>query len=127
MFSKATPQPQHEPRIPTQRIRSEAAAKAAQDMLDLENHIEQLKGELEMVRSHSLVVEESNKLLHEQVSVLEHENHDLRRIQTEINTRLSVCANILMDLRRPITEPPVDNITKQSANEQPAEKVSDGI
>ena len=85
---------------PRQRRISEAAAGAAQYVIDLEAEVGRLKEELGFERNRNSLLEETNKILHEQVSALEVENRKLRDSNSRVRAKLQVSGQIVLEAMR---------------------------
>ena len=82
---------------PRQRRISEAAAGAAQYVIDLEGEVSRLKEELGFERNRNSLLNETNKILHEQVMQLELENRKIRDSRGRCRTKLQVSGQIVLD------------------------------
>lgn len=76
--------------------RSERAAEAAQHVVDLENSLASAQHEIEGLRARNSVIEEANKLLHEELDSLKRDNNRLLRENVEVHTRVTAAAEALM-------------------------------
>lgn len=85
---------------PRQRRISEAAAGAAQYVIDLEAEVTRLKEESGFERNRNSLLDETNKLLHEQVAALEQENRKLRDSNTRVRAKLQVSGQIVLEAMR---------------------------
>ena len=87
----------------TGRPRSAAYAQALDQWAELERELEHTRSRLQAANGHIMVLEESNKILHEELEALKQENHKLSRENTIIHTRLSDAAHALLNITRPLT------------------------
>lgn len=94
------------PFAPKQRQLSDAAAQAAQNMIDLQIEVEQLKAEGNHLRSHIEVIEETNSILVAELEVLKKNNKSLERENIVIHTRLRTAADIIVDIMKPLEPEP---------------------
>lgn len=92
------------------QARSAAAADAAARWEQLESELETTKAELVKLRSHVQVIEESNKILHEDAEGLRTENDRLKHEKAVIMTRIEAAGDVLIGLIKPI--PPKDSEKK---------------
>lgn len=102
-----TEQPEFEqftdlPRMPDPRQRriSAAAADAAQYVIDLEAEVARQKEELGFERNRNSLLDETNKILHEQIATLEQENRKLRDSNSRVRTKLQVSGQIVLEAMR---------------------------
>lgn len=82
---------------PRSRRISEAAAAAAQYVLDLEAQVGRLKEEFGFERNRNSLLDETNKILHEQIAALEHENRNIRDAMGRCRTKLQVSGGIVLE------------------------------
>ena len=85
---------------PRQRRISEAAAGAAQYVIDLEAEVSRLKEEFGFERNRNSLLDETNKILHEQITGLEEENRKLRDSNSRVRTKLQVSSEIVLAAMR---------------------------
>lgn len=85
---------------PRSRRISEAAAGAAQYVIDLEAEVARLKEENGFERNRNSLLNEANMLLHEQIATLEHENRMLRDSNSRVRTKLQVSGSIVLEAMR---------------------------
>lgn len=93
-----------------QRQFAEEAAKAAQHVIDLENHVSTLEQLNAANKSHISVLEESNTILQEEISKLKRDNDRLATENTVIHTRLRTAADILLNIMKPLQREELDQV-----------------
>jgi hypothetical protein len=112
---------------PRSRRISEAAAGAAQYVIDLEAEVGRLKEENGFERNRNSLLEETTNILHEQVAQLESENRRLRDSMSRCSTKLQVSGQIVLDALAeakswgvrpadPVAEAPAPAITEEAAS-----------
>lgn len=82
---------------PRSRRISEAAAGAAQYVIDLEAEVGRLKEELGFERNRNSLLSETNNILHEQVAALEHENRRIRESNARTRTKLQISGKLVLE------------------------------
>lgn len=82
---------------PRSRRISEAAAGAAQYVIDLEAEVGRLKEEVGFERNSNSLLTETNKILHEQIAALEHENRKLRESNARTRTKLQISGKLVLE------------------------------
>lgn len=105
---------------PRQRRISEAAAGAAQYVIDLEGEVSRLKEALAFECNSNSLVSEANKILHEQIAALEQENRKLRESNARVRTKLQVSGSIVLEAMREAEswEQPAPAMTEQERAER---------
>lgn len=89
---------------PSVALMSEEAARAAQQIVDFHQELEELRSTASALMAKNNVLDESNKILHEDLDRLRIDNERLVRENTVIHERINIAATILLELRRPSGE-----------------------
>jgi chromosome segregation ATPase len=101
---------------------SAQAAEAAQRWQDLEDELTHTKSTLEDLRAVHNVLEESNRVLHEDIERLKLTNERLVRENTTIHARLSTAAEIIVGIMKPLQPVIMDEQRLEAAISDPSAK-----
>lgn len=82
---------------PRSRRISEAAAGAAQYVIDLEARVAELTEAMGFERNRNSLLDETNKILHEQIAALEQENRRLRESNARTRTKLQISGKLVLE------------------------------